>query len=76
MKKRIVDLRNGQPLLPDIGSYGRAVHAPTPAQRLHIALTVRRAPEVMVKVSGGARVRAIARIPPTVIDAITDRQTI
>jgi MobA/VirD2-like, nuclease domain len=57
MKKRIVDLRDARPLL-DIVSYGRAGRPPTPAQREHIALTVRKVPEVMVKVSGGARTLA------------------
>lgn len=56
MPKRVIDL-GGRPLL-DIGSYCRAasVHrALTPSQRQQIVLTVRRAPEVMVKISGGAR---------------------
>jgi hypothetical protein len=53
MRKRVVDL-GGRPLL-DIASYGRSAQQPlTASQRLQIALTVRRAPEVMVKVSGGA----------------------
>jgi hypothetical protein len=55
-KKRIVDLREEQPLL-DIVSYGRRGPS-TPAQRLLIRLTVHRAPEVMIKVSGGARTLA------------------
>jgi hypothetical protein len=55
MKKRTIDLREaGRPLL-DIVSYGRGGKSLTPAQKEHIALTVRRVPEVMVKVSGGAR---------------------
>jgi hypothetical protein len=54
MKKRIIDLRDEKPLL-DIAAYARAGRLPTPAQRAHIALTVHRALEVMVKVSGGAR---------------------
>ena len=41
-------------MLLDIASYGRAFHPLTPAQRAHIIRTVRRVPEVMVKVSGGA----------------------
>jgi len=55
MKKRTIDLRGeGKPLL-DIVSYGRGGKSLTPAQKEHIARTVRRVPEVMVKVSGGAR---------------------
>jgi hypothetical protein len=54
MKKRILDLREATPLL-DVVSYGRAGRRPTPAQWEHIARTVHRVPEVMVKVSGGAR---------------------
>jgi hypothetical protein len=54
MKKRIIDLRDEKPLL-DIAAYARKGRIPTPAERLHISLTVHRAPEVMVKVSGGAR---------------------
>lgn len=57
MTKRIVDLRDGAPLL-DIQSLGRATHPPTQAERMKIALTVRRVPEVMVRVSGGARTAA------------------
>jgi Relaxase/Mobilisation nuclease domain len=52
--KRLINLRNEVPLL-DIRAFGRASHAPTPAERVKIALTVRRAPEVMVRVTGGAR---------------------
>ena len=57
MKKRIIDLREegSSPMLLDIVSYGRGGKPLTPAQKEHIALTVRRVPEVMVKVSGGAR---------------------
>jgi len=58
MPKRVVDLGAQRPLL-DIVSYGRRSpgrpHTLTAAQRDHIARTVRRTPEVMVKVSGGAR---------------------
>jgi Relaxase/Mobilisation nuclease domain len=57
MKKRIVDLRGSEaaPIL-DIVSYGRSVGvAFTPTQRMLITRTVARTPEVMVKVSGGAR---------------------
>lgn len=40
----------------DVASYGRSAGRPlTPTQRRQITLTVGRAPEVMVKVSGGAR---------------------
>lgn len=54
MPKRSFSIREGQPLL-DIVSYGRgkshgAIGRLTPAQLEHIRLTVRRAPEVMVKV--------------------------
>ena len=63
-KRRIVDLRErGAPLL-DVASYGRrgARQRPlTKAEIEHISRTVRRVPEVMVKVSGGARtVRGVA----------------
>src|SRR6202043_3840735 len=58
MPKRVVDLGTQRPLL-DIVSYGRRSpghpSALTAAQCDHIARTVRRTPEVMVKVSGGAR---------------------
>jgi len=54
MRKRIIDLRDEKPLL-DIAALARKGRLPTPAERLHISLTVHRAPEVMVKVSGGAR---------------------
>lgn len=61
MKKRIVDLRDsGRPLL-DIVSYGRGGKSMTKAQKEHIARTVRRVPEVLVKVSGGARTVAGVR---------------
>jgi hypothetical protein len=55
MKKRIIDLQDYAGPLLDIVSYGRGGKPLTPAQKEHIALTVRRVPEVMVKVSGGAR---------------------
>jgi hypothetical protein len=56
MKKRLIDLREeGSTPLLDIVSYGRGGKPLTKAQKEHIALTVRRIPEVMVKVSGGAR---------------------
>jgi hypothetical protein len=60
MPKRIVDLRGsgGRPLL-DIASYGRATPASgrayTSAETAHALRTARGTPEVMVKVSGGAR---------------------
>ena len=60
MKKRIVDLRGGRavPLL-DIVSFGRRGPAQgrplTQAEIAHVARTARRVPEVMIKVSGGAR---------------------
>jgi len=58
MKKRLVDLRSQEPLL-DIVSYGRGGRRTmTPAQRDQIARTTGRVPEVMVKVSGGARTLA------------------
>lgn len=56
-KRRIVDIRNEVPLL-DIASYGRrgpGHRPPSRAELAHISRTVRRVPEVMVKVSGGAR---------------------
>lgn len=64
MPKRIVDLRSQQPLL-DIASYGRRGpghrSSPTPAQVAHATRTARGVPEVMIKVSGGARtIRGVA----------------
>ena len=55
MKKRIIDLQDSARPLLDIVSYGRGGNSLTPAQKEQIARTVRRVPEVMVKVSGGAR---------------------
>ena len=57
MKRRIVRLPRSDEfgVLLDIVSYGRGGKPLTPAQKEHIGLTVRRVPEVMVKVSGGAR---------------------
>jgi hypothetical protein len=52
--KRVIDLRFGEQPLLDIAGYARGSVVLTPARRLHIALTVHRSPEVMVKVSGGA----------------------
>lgn len=62
-KRRIVDLRE-VPLL-DVVSYGRRGpgHRPlSKADIAHVSRTARRVPEVMVKVSGGARtVRGVAQ---------------
>ena len=56
MPKRIIDLRTERPCL-DIASFGR--RGPemklTPGEVASIARTARRVPEVMIKVSGGAR---------------------
>ena len=57
MKKRQIDLRGAEPLL-DIVSYGRGGGHLTRSQREQIARTVGYVPEVMVKVSGGARTLA------------------
>lgn len=57
MKKRQIDLRGAEPLL-DIVSYGRGGGRLTRSQREQIARTVGYIPEVMVKVSGGARTLA------------------
>jgi relaxase-like protein len=58
MTKRVVDLGRQKPLL-DVASYGRAGPAHiTRAELEHIERTVRRTPEVLVKVSGGARTLA------------------
>src|SRR6266513_1222934 len=57
MPKRVVDLREQRAIL-DIASYGRRGpgHRPlTRAEVEHVSRTVRRVPEVMIKVSGGAR---------------------
>jgi hypothetical protein len=56
MRKRVVDLRTERPLL-DIASLGRRGPEAklTPNEVASIARTARRAPEVMIKVSGGAR---------------------
>jgi hypothetical protein len=54
MKKRVINLSSQAPLL-NIVSYGRGFHPLTPAQRSQITRTVRGFPEVVVKVSGGAR---------------------
>src|SRR5579872_5102291 len=58
MTRRVVDLRESCRPLLDIRCYGRAASAQrplTPSQRQQIALTVRYTPEVVVKVSDGAR---------------------
>jgi hypothetical protein len=59
MPKRIVDLRHQQHPLLDIVSYGRRGpgqgHGLTRAEIEHAGRTARRVPEVMIKVSGGAR---------------------
>lgn len=65
MPKRIVDLRGEARPILDIASYGRRGPSPharfSPAVVAHAERTVRRVPEVMVKVSGGARtVRGVA----------------
>jgi Relaxase/Mobilisation nuclease domain len=52
--KRVIELRSQAPLL-DIVSYARGRGPLTRGQRAYIARTVRRVPEVVVKVSGGAR---------------------
>lgn len=54
MARRVIDLGTSEALL-DLHSYGRPGRPLTPKQARTIALTVRRSPEVMVKVSGGAR---------------------
>jgi hypothetical protein len=63
-KRRIVDLREAQPLL-NIASYGRrgpGHRSLSKAEIAHISRTVRRTPEVVVKVSGGARsIRGVAQ---------------
>lgn len=56
-KRRIVDLGTETPLL-DVASYGRRGpgHRPlSKAEIAHVSRTIRRVPEVMIKVSGGAR---------------------
>jgi hypothetical protein len=58
MPKRFVDLREQRPLLLDIVSYGRGGRRFSPRQRQQLLLTVHGVPEVMVKVTGGARTLA------------------
>lgn len=64
-KRRTVDLREDQKPLLDVVSYGRCGpgHRPlSKAEIAQIARTARRAPEVVVKVSGGARsLRGVAQ---------------
>jgi type IV secretory pathway VirD2 relaxase len=56
VKKHVIDLGSSQTPILDIASYGRAApRSFTASQRALIASTVNRSPEVMVKVSGGAR---------------------
>jgi hypothetical protein len=56
MPRRVIDLGFGGRALLDVASYGRSAGRPlTAIQRRQIILTVGRTPEVMVKVSGGAR---------------------
>jgi hypothetical protein len=56
MSKRLIDLRTQRPLL-DIASFGRRGPEAklTTDEVAHVARTARRVPEVMIKVSGGAR---------------------
>ena len=56
MRKRVIDLRTERPLL-DIASLGRRGPEAklTPNEVASIARTARRVPEVVIKVSGGAR---------------------
>src|ERR1700680_1774249 len=57
MPKRVVDLREQRAVL-DIASYGRrgAGHRTLTREEVeHVSSTARRVPEVMIKVSGGAR---------------------
>jgi hypothetical protein len=56
MSKRVIDLRTQRPLL-DVASFGRrGPEAKLTADEVaYVARTARRVPEVMIKVSGGAR---------------------
>jgi hypothetical protein len=56
MRQRVVDLRTERPCL-DIASFGRRGPEAklTPSEVDYVARTARRVPEVMIKVSGGAR---------------------
>lgn len=64
-KRRIVDLREVHEPLLNIASYGRRGPGHRPlfkAEIAHVSRTVRRTPEVVVKVSGGARsLRGVAQ---------------
>ena len=57
MQKRVIDLRTERPLL-DIASFGRRGPEAklSPNEVASIARTARRVPEVIIKVSGGARI--------------------
>jgi hypothetical protein len=64
-KRRVVDLRLGHEPLLNIASYGRRGpehRSLSTAEIAHVSRTVRRVPEVVVKVSGGARsLRGVAQ---------------
>lgn len=64
MPKRVVDLTTQRPAL-DLASYGRRApgqpRSLTAAQIAHVSRTVRHTPEVIIKVSGGARTLAGVR---------------
>ena len=57
MTKRLINLRSKAPLL-DVVSYARGPGPLTRKQWAYVARTVRRVPEVVVKISGGARTLA------------------
>jgi hypothetical protein len=58
MKKRLLELPGQVPIL-NIVSYGRSgPQSLTRSQREQVARTAHRVPEVMIKVSGGARTLA------------------
>ena len=64
MRKRVVSLTNQRPTL-DLVSFGRRwpgqSRSLTPSEIAHVSRTIRRVPEVMIKVSGGARTLAGVR---------------
>jgi hypothetical protein len=64
VRKRVVDLTTQRPAL-DLVSYGRRgpgqPRSLTAAEIAHVSRTVRLVPEVMIKVSGGARTLAGVR---------------
>jgi MobA/VirD2-like, nuclease domain len=64
-KRRIVDLREGPEPLLNIASFGRrgpGYRPPSKAEIAHITRTIRRTPEAVVKVTGGARsLRGVAQ---------------